>query len=110
MAWIAHLVEVIRQTPTFLMCAMSISVNNGMMSFAKLTAISRSLLSLTCWMSAAEWGAPPGSLLDEYPVLASGFRPAHPLAPVKTLARSLVPGPWPPSGLCCVGRSQHVYV
>jgi hypothetical protein len=38
---------------------------------------------------------PSGSLLDEYPVLASGFRPAQPLAPVKTLARSLVPGPWP---------------
>ena len=41
---------------------------------------------------------PSGSLLDEYPVLASGFRPAHPLAPVKTLAWSLVPGPWPALG------------
>jgi hypothetical protein len=48
MALIAHVVEVIRQTRRFLMCAMSISVNNGLMSCAKLTAISRSLLSLTC--------------------------------------------------------------
>jgi hypothetical protein len=38
---------------------------------------------------------PSGLLLDECPVLASGFRPAQPLAPVKTLAWSLVPGPWP---------------